>query len=97
MSDHKTNEMTYQEKLNAEFGRSKSAEEEKALLREQIVDLRKVNTQPSKLSACSKPWKQILATVQLLISIYSINYSCFTCYLVTFDCTFIETIFSCLC
>ena len=47
MSDHKTNEMTYQEKLNAEFGRSKGAEEEKALLREQIVDLRKVNTQPS--------------------------------------------------
>lgn len=47
MSDHKTNEMTYQEKLNAEFGRSKSAEEEKALLREQIVDLRKVSTQPS--------------------------------------------------
>ena len=47
LSDHKTNEMTYQEKLNAEFGRSKSAEEEKALLREQIVDLRKVNTQLS--------------------------------------------------
>lgn len=47
MSDHKTNEMTYQEKLNVEFGRSKSAEEEKALLREQIVDLRKVSTQPS--------------------------------------------------
>ena len=45
LSDHKTNEMTYQEKLNAEFGRSKSAEEEKALLREQIVDLRKVNAQ----------------------------------------------------
>lgn len=56
MSDHKTNEMTYQEKLNAEFGRSKNAEEEKALLREQIVDLRKVNTQPSLLSACGKPW-----------------------------------------
>ncbi len=42
LSDHKTNEMTYQEKLNAEFGRSKSVEEEKELLREQIVDLRKV-------------------------------------------------------
>ncbi len=39
--------MTYQEKLNAEFGRSKSVEEEKELLREQIVDLRKVNTKQS--------------------------------------------------
>ena len=37
--------MSYQEKLNAEFGRSKSVEEEKQLLREQIVDLRKVDTQ----------------------------------------------------
>lgn len=43
MSDHKTNEINYQEKLMAESGRSKSAEEEKELLREQIVDLRKVN------------------------------------------------------
>lgn len=41
MSDHKTNEISYQEKLMAESGRSKSAEEEKELLREQIVDLRK--------------------------------------------------------
>lgn len=47
LSDHKANEMTYQEKLNAEFGRSKSVEEEKELLREQIVDLRKVNTKRS--------------------------------------------------
>lgn len=43
MSDHKTNEISYQEKLMTESGRSKSAEEEKELLREQIVDLRKVN------------------------------------------------------
>ena len=43
MSDHKTNEISYQEKLMAESGRSKSAEEEKELLREQIVDLRKVD------------------------------------------------------
>lgn len=42
MSDHQANETNYQEKLNAQFGRSKSAEEEKELLREQIVDLRKV-------------------------------------------------------
>ena len=48
LSDHKANEMSYQEKLNAEFGRSKSVGEEKELLREQIVDLRKVlNTQQS--------------------------------------------------
>lgn len=45
MSDHQANETNYQEKLNAQFGRSKSAEEEKELLREQIVDLRKVNLQ----------------------------------------------------
>ena len=45
MSDHQANESNYQEKLNAQFGRSKSAEEEKELLREQIVDLRKVNLQ----------------------------------------------------
>ena len=43
MSDHKTYEISYQEKLMAESGRSKSAEEEKELLCEQIVDLRKVN------------------------------------------------------
>ena len=43
MSDHKVNEASYQEKLNAESGRSKSVEEEKELLREQIVDLRKVS------------------------------------------------------
>ena len=43
MSDHQANETNYQEKLNAQFGRSKSAEKEKELLREQIVDLRKVN------------------------------------------------------
>jgi len=42
MSDHQANATNYQEKLNAQFGRSKSAEEEKELLREQIVDLRKV-------------------------------------------------------
>ena len=47
MSDHKANEMSYQEKLTAESGRNKSAEEEKELLREQIVDLRKVNTELS--------------------------------------------------
>lgn len=47
MSDHQANETNYQEKLNAQFGRSKSAEEEKELLREQIVDLRKVNLQLS--------------------------------------------------
>lgn len=45
MSDHQANETNYHEKLNAQFGRSKSAEEEKELLREQIVDLRKVNLQ----------------------------------------------------
>ena len=45
MSDHQANETNYQEKLNAQFGRSKSAEEEKELLQEQIVDLRKVNLQ----------------------------------------------------
>lgn len=45
MSDHQANETNYQEKLNAQFGHSKSAEEEKELLREQIVDLRKVNLQ----------------------------------------------------
>lgn len=45
MSDHQANETNYQEKLNAQFGRGKSAEEEKELLREQIVDLRKVNLQ----------------------------------------------------
>lgn len=45
MSDHQANETNYQEKLNAQFGRSESAEEEKELLREQIVDLRKVNLQ----------------------------------------------------
>lgn len=45
MSDHQANKTNYQEKLNAQFGRSKSAEEEKELLREQIVDLRKVNLQ----------------------------------------------------
>lgn len=45
MSDHQANETNYQERLNAQFGRSKSAEEEKELLREQIVDLRKVNLQ----------------------------------------------------
>lgn len=45
MSDHQANETNYQENLNAQFGRSKSAEEEKELLREQIVDLRKVNLQ----------------------------------------------------
>ena len=45
MSDRQANETNYQEKLNAQFGRSKSAEEEKELLREQIVDLRKVNLQ----------------------------------------------------
>lgn len=45
MSDHQANETNYKEKLNAQFGRSKSAEEEKELLREQIVDLRKVNLQ----------------------------------------------------
>lgn len=45
MSDHQANETNYQEKLNAQFGRSKSAEEEKELLRQQIVDLRKVNLQ----------------------------------------------------
>ena len=43
MSDHKANETSYQEKLNAESGHSRSVEEEKELLREQIVDLRKVN------------------------------------------------------
>ena len=43
MSDQKANETSLQEKLNAESGRSKSAEEEKEMLREQIVDLRKVN------------------------------------------------------
>lgn len=43
MSDHKANETNFQEKLLAESGRSKSAEEEKEMLREQIVELRKVS------------------------------------------------------
>ena len=43
MSDHKTNETNFQEKLLAESDRSKSAEGEKELLREQIVELRKVS------------------------------------------------------
>ena len=42
MSDHKAYETSFQEKLVAESGRSKSAEEEKELLRGQIVELRKV-------------------------------------------------------
>ncbi|XP_068754666.1 myosin-11-like [Montipora capricornis] len=41
MSDHKAYETSFQEKLVAESGRSKSAEEEKELLRGQIVELRK--------------------------------------------------------
>lgn len=70
--------MTYQEKLNAEFGRSKSAEEEKALLREQIVDLRKVNTH---LVAYSSNQYLVVSTQHEFLAIHTI-------YLVAFDCTF---------
>ena len=44
MTDHRANETSFQEKLIAESGRSKGAEEEKALLREQVVELRKVSS-----------------------------------------------------
>ena len=42
LSDQKAESLTFQDKLNEEAGRSKSVEGEKELLREQIMDLRKV-------------------------------------------------------